>query len=285
MADIPFDYKQLYKTAMDLASKPDIQKIINSDPSLKEAYENMINHPESDASIFFMSSLTSFFQEAEAAAKKNVYLKELKTIIPELYNLDEKQDKITAQIDSLREQLQPIREEYSKKLNEFTNIYKQVKDIPNIKEEILKIPHAEKYINITSAQAKRIGKRVAQESAITLSARKVIDPLTGNEYKTHTEFCNTQIEENKKIGNEKGVASWDYAKDSAARVIRNNLRYWFLPATEENVDLVNNCLSTPPCIQELQNNINTVKKNYELKQEPNELTKEDILAILRKYKH
>jgi len=271
MADIPFDYKQLYKTAMDLASKPEIQNIINSDPSLKQLYENMVNHPESDASILFMSSLTSFFQKARDEAKKNEYLKQLKTIIPELYNRDEELDKISAQIDELIAKRQSLREQYKTKLQEFTKIKDELINIPNIKEEILKIPHAEKYINISSAQARRIGKRVAQEGAMALSARKVIDPLTGDEYSSNAEYAN--------------INKWDIGKDSAARVILRKQHYPLLPATEENVDLVNNCLSTPPCIQELQNNINTVKKNFELKQEPNELTREDILAILRKYKH
>jgi hypothetical protein len=284
MADITIDYKKMANDVLKLVSTPEMQKIINSDPSLKEIYEKMLNNPEEV--VLFMSSLSQFMQEAEAASKKEKYLKELRSIIPDLYNLDEEIEKITAQIDDLNAKKQSLRQEYAKKLQEFSNIKKELMNIPNIKEEIAKIPHAEKYINITSAQAKRIGKRVAQEGAMAIhTPRQVIDPLTGEIYSSNAEFCNIQIEKNKEIKNEQGVKDWDYTGDSAARVIKNNFRYWFLPATEENVDLVNNCLSTPPCIQELNNAVKTVRRNYELKQEPNELKREDILAILRKYKH
>jgi len=78
---------------------------------------------------------------------------------------------------------------------------------------------------------------------------------------------------------------WPVGKDSAARVVLRKQRYPLIPATEENEDLVNNCIITPPCVEELQGAINMVQRNYQLKQEPSELTEDDILAILRKYKH
>ena len=269
MADITIDYKKMANDVLKLVSTPEMQKIINSDPGLKEIYEKMLNNPEEV--VLFMSSLSQLMQEAEAASKKEKYLKELRSIIPDLYNLDEELEKITAQIDELNAKRQSIRQEYSKKLLEFSNIKKELMNIPNIKEEIAKIPHAEKYINITSAQAKRIGKRVAQEGAMALSGRKVIDPITGEEYRSYKAYADQN--------------DWDVGTDSAARVVLRKQRYPLLPATEENEDLVNNCISTPPCIEELQNTVNTVKRNYELKQEPNILTEDDILAILRKYKH
>jgi len=271
MADIPYDVKQLYKIAMDFASTPDAQKIINSDPSLKQLYENMVNHPESDASILFMSSLSSFFEKARDEAKKNEYLKQLKTLVPELDKLTEERDKVDAEIDSLRMKSQSISQEIVNKMNEFTKLRNELIDIPGIKSELLKIPNIEKYINITSAQARRIGRRVAQEGAMALSGRRIINPINGEEYRSYAAYADQN--------------GWPVGKDSAARVVLRKQRYPLIPATEENEDLVNNCIITPPCVEELQGAINMVQRNYQLKQEPSELTEDDILAILRKYKH
>ena len=271
MADIPIDYKKMYEYVMGLVSTPEMQNIINSDPKLKELYQKMTINPSDEYVLLFLSSLNSLIQEARIAATKEKYLNQLKALVPELNKLNEERDRTEAEIDSLRMKVQTLSQEIVKKMNEFTKIHNELKNIPGIKSELLKIPNIEKYINMTSAQARRIGKRVAQEGAMALSGRRIIDPVTGEEYRSYTAYAD--------------INGWEVGKDSAARVVLRKQRYPLLPATEENEELVNNCIVTPPCVEELQNTISTVQRNYQLKQEPSTLTEEDILAILRKYKH
>jgi len=271
MADIPFDYKKMYEYVMGLVSTPEMQNIINNDPKLKEIYQKMTTNPSDEYVLLFLSSLNSLIQQAQISAKKDKYLNQLKALVPELDKLTEERDKVDAEIDSLRMKSQSISQEIVNKMNEFTKLRNELIDIPGIKSELLKIPNIEKYINITSAQARRIGRRVAQEGAMTLSGRRIINPINGEEYRSYAAYADQN--------------GWPVGKDSAARVVLRKQRYPLIPATEENEDLVNNCIITPPCVEELQGAINMVQRNYQLKQEPSELTEDDILAILRKYKH
>ena len=112
MADIPIDYKKIANDLLKIVSTPEMQEIINSDPSLKEIYEKMLNNPEEVG--LFMSSLSQLIQEAEAHSKKEKYLKELQSVISDLHNLDEELEKITAQIDDLNAKKLTLRAEYTK---------------------------------------------------------------------------------------------------------------------------------------------------------------------------
>jgi len=201
---------------------------------------------------------------------------QLREISKTLDSLDTQIKKIDNDIQTLATKKLNLSKEFSDDMIKFNKIIEDIKKVGIENKEIVEnVPESSKFINIGKGTINRISKRMEKEIS-KIPLQKVIDPLTGKVYKSFREYAD---EHNIFVGT-----------DSANRAIQRTLGISLLPFSQENKELVDNCVKTPPCEVELQNSILKAKQIGIKKitekgpQTLKYLPPEETLNILRKWK-